>query len=411
MKHASLFSGIGGPEVAAEMLGWENVFHCEINPFGKAVLDYWFPNSKSYEDITKTDFKEWRGKVDVLTGGFPCQPFSYAGKRGGERTSVTSGRKCSELLKRLDRLGLSVKMLLESPLWSKEGYCLKWDAIPLCSERVTEFTDTNCDNPSPSSESAKTWRVLDTPSNRCLFRLRLSERPTEGTESSSLPLMQTPTSVMTCERPEKMRKRADRNGYKNGTKYGSLESQINYDPRFTGLLKTPSAMDAASENMKSKGISGTSGTLAQEIASGYVKKRGLMLPTPMVIQGGACPIKDGKRVYHLDKKGGGFSARLHDLAVAGMLPTPTARDEKNPSSPNGTRIQRKVKLGYTIELNDLAAMGKLPSPDSNLPKGGPNSRLSPLFTEEMMGFPSMWIAFPFLSQNGEMKALKPTETQ
>ena len=83
MTHASLFSGIGGPEIAAAMLGWDNLFHCEINPFGRKVLDYWFPNSKSYEDITKTDFTEWRGRVDVLTGGFPCQPFSYAGQRRG----------------------------------------------------------------------------------------------------------------------------------------------------------------------------------------------------------------------------------------------------------------------------------------------------------------------------------------
>ena len=83
MTHASVFSGIGGPEVAATMLGWENLFHCEINPFGRKVLDYWFPDSKSYEDITKTDFREWRGRVDVLTGGFPCQPFSCAGKRRG----------------------------------------------------------------------------------------------------------------------------------------------------------------------------------------------------------------------------------------------------------------------------------------------------------------------------------------
>ena len=83
MTHASVFSGIGGPEVAATMLGWENLFHCEINPFGRRVLDYWYPNSKSYEDITTTDFTEWRGRVDVLTGGFPCQPFSYAGRRRG----------------------------------------------------------------------------------------------------------------------------------------------------------------------------------------------------------------------------------------------------------------------------------------------------------------------------------------
>ena len=83
MTHASVFSGIGGPEIAAAMLGWDNLFHCEINPFGRAVLNYWFPKSVSYEDITKTDFSEWRGRVNVLTGGFPCQPFSYAGKRGG----------------------------------------------------------------------------------------------------------------------------------------------------------------------------------------------------------------------------------------------------------------------------------------------------------------------------------------
>ena len=81
MNHASLFSGIGGAEVAAQMMGWQNLFHCEIQEFPRKVLQYWFPNSESYEDITKTDFTKWHGKVDVLTGGFPCQPFSLAGRR------------------------------------------------------------------------------------------------------------------------------------------------------------------------------------------------------------------------------------------------------------------------------------------------------------------------------------------
>jgi len=81
--HASLFSGIGGAELAASWLGWDNVFHCEIQEFQRKVLEYWFPNSISYEDITKTDFSRWRGHIDVLTGGFPCQPFSVAGKRKG----------------------------------------------------------------------------------------------------------------------------------------------------------------------------------------------------------------------------------------------------------------------------------------------------------------------------------------
>lgn len=83
MRHASLFSGIGAPELAAYWLGWENAFHCEINPYCRQVIEYWFNSSLGYEDITKTDFKRWRGQIDVLSGGFPCQPFSVAGRRKG----------------------------------------------------------------------------------------------------------------------------------------------------------------------------------------------------------------------------------------------------------------------------------------------------------------------------------------
>ena len=84
LTHASLFSGIGGFDLAAEWAGWENIFHCEWNPFGQKVLAHHFPNSNSYNDITKTDFTIHEGTVDVLTGGFPCQPYSTAGKRLGK---------------------------------------------------------------------------------------------------------------------------------------------------------------------------------------------------------------------------------------------------------------------------------------------------------------------------------------
>jgi DNA (cytosine-5)-methyltransferase 1 len=84
MTHGSLFSGIGGFDLAAEWMGWENIFHCEWNPFGQKVLKYHFPNAISYEDITKTDFTIHRGRIDILTGGFPCQPYSMAGKRLGK---------------------------------------------------------------------------------------------------------------------------------------------------------------------------------------------------------------------------------------------------------------------------------------------------------------------------------------
>jgi len=84
MKHGSLFSGIGGFDLAAEWMGWENIFHCEWMPFPRQVLKYHFPKSISYEDITKTDFTIHRGSIDILTGGFPCQPYSSAGKRLGK---------------------------------------------------------------------------------------------------------------------------------------------------------------------------------------------------------------------------------------------------------------------------------------------------------------------------------------
>lgn len=83
MTHASLFSGIGGFDLAAEWVGWRNVFYCEIDPFCRSVLKYHFPNAIRYDDIKTTDFSEWRGRIDVLSGGFPCQPFSIAGQRRG----------------------------------------------------------------------------------------------------------------------------------------------------------------------------------------------------------------------------------------------------------------------------------------------------------------------------------------
>ena len=87
MTHGSLFSGIGGFDLAAEWMGWENVFHCEWNEFGQKVLKYYWPKAITYNDITKTDFTIHRGTIDILTGGFPCQPYSSAGKRLGKEDS------------------------------------------------------------------------------------------------------------------------------------------------------------------------------------------------------------------------------------------------------------------------------------------------------------------------------------
>ena len=84
MTHGSLFSGIGGFDLAASWMGWGNIFHCEWNEFGQKVLKYYWPDAASFTDITKTDFTKYANRIDILTGGFPCQPYSVAGKRLGK---------------------------------------------------------------------------------------------------------------------------------------------------------------------------------------------------------------------------------------------------------------------------------------------------------------------------------------
>lgn len=84
MKCAHLFNGIGGFALAAHWMGWENVMHCEIDSFCNRVMNYHFPKSVQHEDIKTTDFTIWRGRINLLTGGFPCQPYSTAGKRLGK---------------------------------------------------------------------------------------------------------------------------------------------------------------------------------------------------------------------------------------------------------------------------------------------------------------------------------------
>jgi DNA (cytosine-5)-methyltransferase 1 len=83
VKHLGLFEGIGGFSLAARWMGWETVAWVEIDKFCQAVLKKNFPDAKGYGDIKEFDGTQYRGTIDILTGGFPCQPFSTAGKRKG----------------------------------------------------------------------------------------------------------------------------------------------------------------------------------------------------------------------------------------------------------------------------------------------------------------------------------------
>jgi len=80
MTHGSLFSGIGGFEEGAELSGIETLWNCEYEPFQRKILKQHYPNSIQYEDVRTMQGQRY---VDIISGGFPCQDISVAGKGVG----------------------------------------------------------------------------------------------------------------------------------------------------------------------------------------------------------------------------------------------------------------------------------------------------------------------------------------
>ena len=90
MNVGSLFSGIGGIELGFEREGFSTSWFVENNPYCQEVLKHHFPHAKIYGDITELDFSKLP-RVDILTGGFPCQDISIAGKQAG----IKEGKRSS----------------------------------------------------------------------------------------------------------------------------------------------------------------------------------------------------------------------------------------------------------------------------------------------------------------------------
>ena len=91
MRIGSLFSGYGGLDLAvAEVLNAEVAWHCEWDDAPSKILEKHFPGVPNYRDVSKVDFSQVE-QVDILTGGFPCQDLSLAGKRAGLQEGTRSG--------------------------------------------------------------------------------------------------------------------------------------------------------------------------------------------------------------------------------------------------------------------------------------------------------------------------------
>ena len=319
-----------------------------------------------------------------------------------ERTiTATSGHRCFERYGRYTPLGSLVKTLMESRRWWSPAKSLRWDAQTIFSKRIT-YTERKAD--SPSTKSVQTSKPKDIPSNRLLFQLVPSEHRTEETESGLLPTVQT-------------------QGLKQCNKKGKTE----FVP--LDLLPTPNAMDIAHKDMeinergrRNPKRGKTDHSLGLEDMA--VAK---LLPTPCSIEG----TKFTKTINPNSQMGQGLTA----LAVNGLLPTPTAMEVKHSNRVKGLKEQG-VKGMYSrkngaLRPNGLTDFldfnGMMPTPSARDWKGctnpgvkkvngnvygetlpdtvkkvtGSTSQLNPLFVEEMMGFPLMWTALPFLSPSGD----------
>jgi hypothetical protein len=164
------------------------------------------------------------------------------------------------------------------------------------------------------------------------------------------------------------------------------------------LLKTPCAADAHTENLsKKEQVFGNSGTLAQEVQTGFIYQRGL-LPTPTAMDStGATANMKSTQV----KEGSMHSVTLARAVNMGLLPTPSAEDNRDRGKISDPSVQRRIALGKQVGLTCYMK-------EAGYQATGTNSQLNPRFVAEMMGFPANWTELPF--QSGETNQSKPTET-
>lgn len=259
-----------------------------------------------------------------------------------ERTiTATSGLRCFERYGRYTPLGSLVKTLLESRRWWSPAKSLRWDAQTIFSKRIT-YIEKKAD--SHSTKSVQTSKPKDIPSNRLLFQLAVSERPTEGIESGLLP---TPNAMDIPHKDMEINERGRRNPKKGKTDHSlGLE-----DMAVAKLLPTPCSIEAT---------------------------------------------KFTKTINPNSQMGQGITA----LAVNGLLPTPTAMEIKRSNRVKELK-EKGAKGMYSRKNGALRPNGLTDFLDFNNQVSGGTSQLNPLFVEEMMGFPLMWTALPFLSPSGD----------
>lgn len=230
MRLLNLFDGIGGFGLAAKWMGWTNVASCEIDPYCRRVLDYWFDYKYIYMTTSRQLTLPLLGDTSTsLPVDSPASRSASPANSSGKRTTATCGRTCLEQFGRFGRVGS----------WRK--------TFAACLLNLTGWSSSRC---------ALEWKLKATKYNRLYFLLQASALPTAETGSGLLPtattqglkvnekgktvfaplsMLPTPRAMEIVEDPKKF---VQRNVDRTENSMPNLSSMAKY-----GLLPTAKAQD------------------------------------------------------------------------------------------------------------------------------------------------------------------------
>lgn len=151
LRVLDLFSGIGGFSLGLERTGgFETVAFCEIEEFPRKVLGKHWPKVPRFTDVRKLTKEDIDGPVDLICGGYPCQPFSTAGRRQGEKDDRHLWPEFNRLVAELrptwvigENVAGHVSMGLDEVLSDLEGqdYACRPFIIPACAVNAPHRRD------------------------------------------------------------------------------------------------------------------------------------------------------------------------------------------------------------------------------------------------------------------------------
>lgn len=414
LKIGSLFSGYGGLDAGvSSVLDAETAWVSDIDKGACKILAHRFPNVPNLGDLTAVDWSTVE-PVDIITGGFPCQDLSHAGKRAGMADGTRSGLwsyMCEAINIIRPRLVVAenVRGLLsaealrpvESCTW-----CVGDDAdldLRALGAVLADLADIGYD---------ASWyglRAADVGACHGRFRVFLVAWKRGQVDAQT--------------RPDGARQRDDHAlpSLPTGDEYDPFESDGACDeqPRLRAgvaaagrltLLPTPTTQDAANNGGPSQFERNTR-PLNTEV---------LLLPTPAVNDMGKAYTPDEWDAWTDKMKaahgnGNGHGKSL-EIEAARLLPTPSVADvqggRKGRSGDRSDELllnglaheQRFGQYAAAIQRWESATGMPAPAPTEPTGKGGAH-RLSPKFTEWMMGLPSGWITdAPGITRNEALKA-------